>query len=179
MKTLFKISTFALAFLIFTGCSTFPNQSLVGKQFPDVQGTSLDGKSWNMPKDFRGEPTLLLLGYKHKSQFDIDRWLIGLDMKKATIPTYELPTISGMFPQMFSTLIDGGMRKGIPKPLWKGVITVYKDGELLQRFTGNDRPRGSRVILLDKNAKIVYFHDYGFSVEELNKVLQIYESLEK
>ena len=130
-----------------------------------------------MPQDFNGEPTLLIIGYKHKSQFDIDRWLIGLDMKNASIPTYELPTIKGMFPRMFSPLIDEGMRKGIPKPLWKGVITIYKDGEKVQRFTGNERAKTSRVILINDKAEIVYFHDKGFSVDELNKLIEKYEEI--
>lgn len=163
--------------LFLLGCSSFPNQKLVGKDFPSVVGSSLEGKDYQFPDDFKGEATLFLIGYKHKSQFDIDRWLIGLDMKQANLPTYELPTIKGMFPRMFSTQIDNGMRKGIPKPLWKGVITIYKDGGKVQEFTGNENPRSSRVILTDKNGKIVYFHDGGFSVQELNKVINTHKKL--
>ncbi len=166
-----------LVLLIFSSCSSYPNQNLVGKDFPSVSGNSLEGKAYQFPDDFLGTPTLFLIGYKHKSQFDIDRWLIGLDMKKAKMPVYELPTIKGMFPQMFSTQIDNGMRKGIPKPLWKGVITIYKDGKDVQKFTGNTNPRSSRVILMDKNGKVTYFHDGGFSVEELNKVIAAHKKL--
>ncbi|MFT5294627.1 MAG: hypothetical protein ACI9YH_000633, partial [Colwellia sp.] len=57
----------------------------------------------------------MLVGYKQNSQFDIDRWLIGLDMTETKVDAYEIPTIQGLFPRMFSTLIDNGMRKGIPK----------------------------------------------------------------
>ncbi|MEP2651324.1 MAG: hypothetical protein ABJH06_04945, partial [Paraglaciecola sp.] len=60
------------------------------------------------------------------------------------------------------------MRKGIPKALWKGVITVYEDGDKLQRFTGNQNPNNARVILLDKQGEIVYFYDDGFAVSALN-----------
>jgi cytochrome oxidase Cu insertion factor (SCO1/SenC/PrrC family) len=71
---------------------------------------------------------------------------------------------------MFSTFIDNGMRAGIPKPLWKGVVTVYKDGEIIQAFTGNDTPNNARVILIDKNGKIIHFYDQGFSVNALNNL---------
>jgi cytochrome oxidase Cu insertion factor (SCO1/SenC/PrrC family) len=62
------------------------------------------------------------------------------------------------------------MRAGIPKPLWKGVVTVYKDGEIIQAFTGNDTPNNARVILIDKNGKIIHFYDQGFSVNALNNL---------
>lgn len=154
-----------------SGCSTkYTNQSVTGKAFPSVTGQTLEEKTVNIPADFNKEFTLLLVGYKQNSQFDIDRWLIGLDMTETKVDVYEIPTIQGLFPQMFSTFIDNGMRAGIPKPLWKGVITVYEDGDKVQAFTGNENPNNTRVLLLDKNGIIVYFYDDGFSVAALNEL---------
>lgn len=62
------------------------------------------------------------------------------------------------------------MRAGIPKPLWKGVVTVYKDGEKVQAFTGNEKPNNARVVLLDGQGKVIYFYDQGFSVDALNQL---------
>ncbi len=172
--TMSFIRTFSLLSIIFflSACTTtYPNKSLVGEQFISVTGSSLEQQPTKMPDAFSGQQTLLLLGYVQNSQFDIDRWLIGLDMKGATIPTYELPAIQGMFPRFFKTQIDGGMRKGIPKELWKGVITLYEDGEKLQAFTGNTNPNNARVVLLDPTGKIIYFYDRGFSVDALNGLL--------
>jgi hypothetical protein len=115
----------------------------------------------------------MLVGFKQNSQFDIDRWLIGLDMTETKVDAYEIPTIQGLFPRMFSTLIDNGMRKGIPKQLWKGVITVYEDGEKVQAFTGNEDPNNARVILLNKEGIVLYFYDDGFSVAALNELRDI------
>ncbi|MGS2719828.1 hypothetical protein [Paraglaciecola aestuariivivens] len=151
-------------------CATYdyPGEVEVGKTIINFQGESLAGEKVQIPSAFSGQNTLLLFGYKQDSQFDIDRWLIALDMTQTQVPTYEIPTIQGMFPRMFSPIIDNGMRKGIPKALWQGVITVYGDGEAVQRFTGNLNPNNARVILLDKNGRIAYFYDQGFSVEALN-----------
>ena len=110
------------------------------------------------------------IGYKQNSQFDIDRWLIGLDMTNTQVDVYEIPTIQGLFPRMFSTTINNGMRNGIPKSLWQGVVTVYNDGDEVQAFTGNENPNNARVVLLDKNGVILYFYDEGFSVAALNEV---------
>nr|WP_275441454.1 hypothetical protein [Psychrobium sp. MM17-31] len=160
-----------LLVLTVSACSTvFPNQDVTGLAFPSVSGESLSQKAVLIPQDFSGEPTLLLVGYVQDSQFDIDRWLIGLDMTQTQVAVYEIPTIAGMFPRMFSTVIDNGMRAGIPKELWGGVVTVYKDGAAVQEFTGNTNPNNARVLLLDSAGKVIYFYDRGFAVEPLNNL---------
>ena len=159
------------ASIFITGCTTtYPNQNVVGQNFPSISGTSLEKETVKIPEAFNQPLTLLLIGYKQNSQFDIDRWLIGLDMTGTELPVYELPTIQGMAPRMFSTFIDNGMRAGIPKELWKGVITIYQDGELVQEFTGNEDPNNARVILINAKSEILYFYDDGFSVAALNEV---------
>ena len=162
----------ALVIASLSGCASYdyPVSLKVGDKMIAVSGQSLDEQMVNIPADFTGEPTLLLFGYKQDTQFDIDRWLIGLDMTQTSVAVYEIPTIQGMAPRMFSTFIDNGMRRGIPKQLWKGVITVYADGEKIQRFTGNQSPNNARVMLLDAEGVITYFYDQGFSVEALNNV---------
>ncbi len=155
-------------------CSTqYPNKSITGKTFPTVSGQNLEKEDITIPTDFTGKLTLLLVGYKQNSQFDIDRWLIALDMTETKVDVYEIPTIQGMFPRMFSTMIDNGMRKGIPKQLWKGVITIYKDGDKIQKFTGNENPNNTRVILIDNEGEILYFYDQGFSVDALKNIRKI------
>jgi hypothetical protein len=157
--------------LLLTACSSsYPNQAITGQVFPSVAGHNLEKQSMILPDDLKGEVTLLLIGYKQDSQFDIDRWLIGLDMTQTRVPVFEVPTIQGLFPRMFSTLIDNGMRSGIPKPLWKGVVTVYKDGQRVQAFTGNEQPNNARVVLLNSQGTVIYFHDQGFSVDALNQL---------
>ena len=117
----------SLILLITTGCSTqYPNNSITGKTFPTFTGQSLEEKTIVIPTDFTGKATLLLVGYKQNSQFDIDWWLIALDMTETKVDVYEIPTIQGLFPRMFSTMIDNGMRKGIPKELWKALAREYE-----------------------------------------------------
>lgn len=166
-----RIIFLSLFLLLSIACSsTYPNQNITGKVFPSVVGESLEKNTLNIPGDFTGDHTLLLIGYKQKAQFDIDRWFIGLDMTNTKVDAYEVPTIQGLFPRLIKPVIDNGMRKGIPEELWKDVITVYKDGAKLQTFTGNENPNNARVILLDKKGVILYFYDRGFSVNALNEV---------
>jgi len=165
-----QFSLMLVSVLFFSSCANYeyPSQVSIGDKMIEATGESLQGKTVVMPQDFAGQETLLLFGYKQDSQFDIDRWLIGLDMTQTQVAAYEIPTIQGMLPRMFSGFIDSGMRKGIPKELWKGVVTVYADGDKIQRFTGNINANNARVMLLNKEGTIVYFYDQGFSVEALN-----------
>jgi len=169
-----KIIAFTLLALSLIGCSkTYINRNPIGEKFPTVKGQTLTEKEIELPTYFEGTSVILLLGYVQDSQFDIDRWLIGLDMTETNIKAYEIPTIQGLFPRMFKSSIDEGMRKGIPKELWGGVITVYDDGAKVQEFTGNENPNNARVLLLDSMGKVVYFHDRGFSVLALNELREL------
>lgn len=164
------VALILIAFMLF-GCSTtYVNRNPVGEKFPTVNGQSLTEEERELPTYFKGSYVVLLLGYKQDSQFDIDRWLIGLDMTETKITAYEIPTIQGLFPRMFQSSIDNGMRKGIPKELWGGVITIYGDGATVQEFTGNENPNNARVLLLDQQGNVIYFHDRGFSVLALNEL---------
>lgn len=153
------------------GCATPSlNRDPSGERFPSVRGEALDGKLWRLPIALKGAPAVLLLGYIQDAQFDIDRWLIGLDMTKTKVKVYELPTIKGLAPRMFKSKINAGMRRGIPKALWGGVITIYEDGARVERFTGSTTPNNARVILLDQEGVVRAFIDEGFSVAGLNRL---------
>jgi hypothetical protein len=157
--------------IILTGCATtYSNRNPVGEYFPQVNGQTLTEKEVELPSYFSGSEVILLVAYKQDTQFDVDRWLIGLDQTNTKAKVYELPTIQGLFPRMFQTFIDEGMRSGIPKELWGGVITIYSGGAEVQEFTGNENPNNTRVILLDKDGKVIFFHDKGFSVQALNEL---------
>lgn len=168
LLTINWISVLVVITLVSACSTTHENRNPLNTKFPEVSGQSLAKEKISMPDHFSGNTIVLLLGYVQNAQFDIDRWLIGLDMTKTVVDVYELPTIQGMLPRFFSTKIDSGMRKGIPKELWKGVITVYKDGDRLQAYTGNENPNNARVVVLDENANVIYFYDRGFSVSALN-----------
>lgn len=170
LRTLTWISL-GLSIHVLSCSEPFVNRDPSGESFPQVRGQSLDGKTWNLPSEFAQKESVVLLGYVQDAQFDIDRWLIGLDMRSAEVAIYELPTIKGMIPRLISEKINQGMRSGIPQELWGGVITLYEDGEKVQRFTGNERPRNARVILLDREGTVRFFADEGFSVPGLNRLL--------
>ncbi len=152
------------------GCSsTTPNQDPVGKAFPTVQGNTLSGESVKLPNHalLSDLPAVLIVAYDQDAQFDIDRWLLGILDSKLQATVFEVPTVDGFVPGLISERIDDGMRSGIPKEDWAIVITVYDEADKIVAFTGNEKPRNARVILLDKDGKVVWFHDEGYSAREM------------
>lgn len=166
--------------ILLSACSShYENKSISGKTLPTMLGQTLEKQDVEIPTMFNAELNLLLIGYKQNSQFDIDRWLIALEMTETQIDSYEIPAIQGMFPRMFKTQINNGMRSGIPKELWKGVITLYQDGETMQTFTGNKNPNNARIMLINQQGKILYFYDRGFSVNAINELKKVIDDNQK
>ncbi len=175
-KSKLYLIVMAIMSLFFIGCvPDIPRKNPVGLAFPQVQGTSLKGNPYTIPDDFSGKPRLLLIGYIQDSQFDIDRWLLGLTQLKTPVAISEIPAVPGIIPRMTANKIDSGMRSGIPREDWGSVITVYKDADTITNFTGTADPLNSRVALLDRNGKIIWFHDRGYSaslVSDLDRVVR-------
>jgi hypothetical protein len=168
----------ALLALLACGCSTaYPRREPIGEVFPTVGGKALDGTPYSIPSDFAGEPVVLLIGFEMETQFDLDRWLLGLSQAEVDVKIYELPTIPGMIPGMFASRIDEGMRSGIPQEDWGGVITLYDDAAEVAEFVGNETPLPGRVVLLDRAGRVVYFHDDGYSVGALRRLQETLAAL--
>ena len=68
---------------------------------------------------------------------------------------------------MFANQIDAGMRKGIPEEDWGSVVTVYDEAAPIVAFTGNENGSNGRVLLLDKQGKVVWFTDRGYSAGQV------------
>jgi hypothetical protein len=146
--------------------SAVANRDVLGRSFPAVVGEALSGERIELPG--RAKASVLLVGYAQEAQFDADRWIFGLLQAKPDASIVELPTIPGLFPRLASGWIDSGMRSGIPSEDWSSVVTVYGPGaRTIVDFTGNEQPRNIRVLLLDAEGRVRWFHDRGFSAAKL------------
>ena len=170
------IKKFPLILILCFSCSRVPNRSpelIIGKKFPVLKGKSLSEKKWTLPNDLKGQKTILLAGYVERSQFDIDRWLIGLSMAQVKTSVLEVPAVKSIFVNFFKEKLNQSMRNGIPSEIWNAVVTVYGDSGKLIDFTGSENPGNSRVFVLDEKGKVIFFHDRGFSVNNLQRLLKV------
>ena len=168
-------------FLI-TGCGPvlIPDRNPIGDQFPQVSGEFLTGSKATLPDHFLGNSAMYLVGYTQETQFDLDRWTMGLleaDLSSAII---EIPTIPGLVPTAISGWIDDGMRSGIPKEDWPAVITLYgSDAQEVAALTGTENPRNTRVLLIDDAGVVRWFWDQGFSASSLIELKGVIKNLPK
>lgn len=168
----------SLLALMLTACgSPIPNRDPTGEGFPSVQGRSLEGESVSLPDALAGEPAVLLVGYVQNAQFDLDRWILGLLEAETPVKLLEIPTIKGLVPGMIANTIDEGMRGGIPEEDWGSVVTVYDDASAILNFTGNTRPQNGRILLLDADGTVRWFHDRGYSAGMLLQLDELARTL--
>ena len=175
MKTLSAL----ILTLALTACSSrIPTPSNVtNAQFPQVRGENLKEEVVILPDRYLGKPTLLLVGYVQKAQFDIDRWILGALQADVPVQIVEVPTIAGMAPQMVQGFINNGMRSGIPESDWAAVVTVYEDAPKIIAALGNDRPQSAYAVLLNKEGRIVWSSNKGYSAQQILELKQVAGSL--
>ena len=163
------------------GCmAKYPNRNPVGETFPTATGENLDKEKVELPKAYLGKPALYMAGYSQNSQFDLDRWTIGLTQVEFPAAIIEVPTIPGMFPSMIKGVIDNGMRSGIPSEDWAAVITLYgNQAKPVAKFTGTENPRNGRLLLLDNEGVVRWFWDEGFSAKRLMELKKMAIDLDK
>ena len=172
------IPIIATCLTLLAGCSstvmTPPN--LKNKNFPKIEGKNLNGDKVIVPDNYLGKPTVVLVGYQQKAQFDIDRWILGLLQADVSVQIVELPTIPGMMPQAVQSFIDNGMRSGIPKEDWASVVTIYEDASKVIEAIGNERPQSAHVLLLNKDGQIIWDSNRGYSAEQILELKSIVNS---
>lgn len=169
-----RIALILAATTIIGGCATrYPMRAPTQERLPSITGQSLADDTVRLPEDLAGAPAVLLVAYEQDTQFDVDRWILGLMQVDAGLRLLEVPTIPGMLPGVFSGQIDKGMRSGIPQADWGVVVTLYGDeAKVIAAFTGDDkRRRNTRVLGIDAEGVVRFFHDEGYSAGALQQLV--------
>ncbi len=178
-RLLVRLGTALVLMWIAVSCiATYPNRNPSGERFPRVTGATLNQEPVELPRLHEGRPVLYLVGYVQDTQFDLDRWTIGLLQIEFPFPIVEVPTIPGLLAEAFGERVDEGMRSGIPSEDWSAVVTLYGRGaEPVAEFTGNQNPRNGRILLLDSRGRVRWFWDQGFSARRLLELAQTARTL--
>ncbi len=135
----------------------------VGKIFPRVSGSSLGGEKVVLPDRMAGSPAVLLVAYRRGAQADVDQWREFIESSFPELPWLEVPAISSPIWRPLSGWIDNGMRRGVPRPLWPKVVTLYGDAKIVEEFLGRAPAPVTHVVVLDSSGRVVFFDAAGFS----------------
>jgi len=143
----------------------------IGKRFPEVTAQSLANTSESIPDSAKGKVALIAVAFLRESQPQLDSWLGPFTERfgsKEGFTFYEVPMISSGYKFMRS-VIDGGMRGGIPKEKHKNVVTMYGDVEKYMNALNLDS-RFGYAFLLDQEG-IIRWQGQGFATAEMLKEL--------
>lgn len=127
--------------------------------FPNVSGSNLERRPFNLPQDFEGTLNLVALAFEQYQQTDVNSWLptVARFREQYTgLRFYELPTLT-QFNGLFQEFIDGGMRSGIRDKATREItITLYLDRAAFLRTLEIPDIKSIVLLLVDKEGNIYW-----------------------
>lgn len=128
---------FALFFLtIISILPVFAQETQTVIKFPELKTDDLNGKTVNLPKDFPGNPTLVLMAFDSEQQADVDQWIEKMSLKTSDeIAWVEMAVVGSKF-RLMKPVIDKGMKKKITTEKERArVLTIYSSrNDLLKKI---------------------------------------------
>lgn len=120
--------------------------------FPTVSGSNLEGQRFELPRDFGGDLTLVMIAFQQWQQVQVNGWLPPVKMlaRQYGLRYYELPTLPRWDP-LRQWLLNNGMRAGIPdRHTRETTITLYTDLGRFCRALDIPDLDDTQVMLLDR-----------------------------
>ena len=135
-------------------------------QFPQVSGSNLEGRHYELPGDFEGEVNLLFLPFLRQHQDVVDTWAPFTQQLLAQTPGlryYELPTLPRMN-MLYRKGLDFGMKMGIPDSAAReATITLYLDKDAYRQALAIADETDVVVLLVDRQGQILWREKGAFS----------------
>ncbi len=149
------------------------------RRFPEIEARGLDGRTYSLPEELRGEQNVLLVAFHRSQQRVIDVWLpplLELENRLPGVRVYELPTISRSWSAM-RWFIDGGMRGGIPDPAARArTLTAYTDVGHVVSALGLPGTDKIAVVVVDRHGRIGWQGGGDFDDDQLAQVAATLEA---
>lgn len=152
-------NTFAMfvsASLLFTGLG-FKGDS---KKFPQLSGTTLNGKTISLPKQTEGKFAVIGIAYSLKAQEDLNTWYQPIYtevMENKFIPAqvYFIP-MTGNIKGMSQDKIKSKMKEGMDSE-WHKYVLVYqeKPDNYIKELGMNEKDK-TYIFVLNPRGEIVY-----------------------
>jgi hypothetical protein len=127
--------------------------------FPDVEGSNLQGKDFDLPEDFEGKLNLALIAFQREQQELVDTWLPlarSLEDQFEGFRYYELPTIyrANRATRWFITT---GMRRGIKDPKARAAtITLFLEKKKFRRALKIPHEGTIYALLVDGTGRVIW-----------------------
>jgi len=138
-------------------------------KFPNVSGSNLEGRKFQLPGDLEGEINLVFIPFLRSHQDWVDTWVPLAKQLVETVPGfryYETPTLPRMNP-ISRMGLDFGMKMGIPdRAAREATITLYLDKDKFRRDL--DIPTEETIVpmLITRQGEILWRTTGPFSTEQ-------------
>jgi hypothetical protein len=137
-------------------------------EFPQVTGSNLEGRRFQLPQDFEGKLNLAIVAFQRWHQDLVDTWVPLARRLRSAYPDfryYELPTIWRMNP-LFRWSIDAGMRAGIAdRGAREATITLYLDKEPFRQVLEIPDEATIHLFLVERSGRVLWRTDGPFTEE--------------
>jgi hypothetical protein len=137
---------------------------------PQLEGTTLSGRTVLFPRDLPGAGLVLVVGFTHAARHDVGDWKAALAARGTSylsLPTASVDTHPGDLAS-----VANAMRAHVPSGTWDQVIQIHQGGEALQRCFGWQADVFAKVLRVTGEGRVLARHDSGpFSQEAFTAVL--------
>ncbi len=146
----------------------------IGAALPPVEGEPLSGGTLKLPEAARGRAALLVFGFSQDSAKPSRQYAERFEQEMgAAGVAYSLPVIEGA-PRLVRGMIRSGMRGDTPKEFQPRMLPLVKEEAIWRARLGigKDKDAGVALVVLDRQGKIRFRANGGFSDALLRQVLE-------
>jgi len=146
-----------------------------GAELPPLEGTTLSGEPAALPRDARGHPAMLVIGFSRASSRVTRAWLDGCRAAAAKssgagVLCYDIRMVEAV-PRFFRDMVERTMRSGLPVDRQRQTILVYSENDAWRERVGAADDKTAYVIGCDKQGRVRMIATGEFVESELERVL--------
>ena len=152
-----RLVTIALALCVTAAAGV--QQLTAGTPLPQLQAKTLSGEQVVLPRDLKGHPGLLVIGFS-KAAADVTRpWLeacrssVSSQPAASRVTCYDVRMVADV-PWLFRGLVEMGMRSGLPADLQHNVLLIYSDNDAWRKRVAVTDANSAYVVACDKDGRI-------------------------
>ena len=137
--------------------------------FPDVKGTSLDGREFNLPRDFEGRLNIVFVAFQREQQLAVNTWLptatLLEDLHKG-LRYYELPVHPCINP-IARWCLNRAMRVGIRYPgSREKTIALYLNKDPFRKALDIYGEDNIHILVLNEESQVVWHSEGSCDAEK-------------
>ncbi len=136
-----------------------------GTRFPALSARTLAGTNKTLPDAAAGKVSLIVVAFVRGAQEMINSWVLPFEeefLPSADVVVYEVPMIESSLWKPARSMIDGGMRSGIPPEKHDYVITSYGSAAAYREILGMEDRSLAYLFLLDRDG-VIRWEGKGFA----------------